>query len=309
MTSMRAQTISPHRSHSIPLQRFFEIAVASAALAALTITSASAQTVFSGAGTTEATAQFSAFQTAIGGVDNGGGGGPRATGSRRINWDGVPVPATGPDTPINSTTIGMAVDRFLGRGALYSEVYGLASDGFASVSPSGGAASFPAFTPTKTFAAFNGNEIEQNFTLAGTLTGAATRGFGAIFLDVELANTSRIEYFNGATSLGSFFVPVGGNGQASFLGVLFDSPLVTNVTLTLGNDNLFNFNNGVVTPGAAENLAGGASATDLVVTDDFVYAEPQAVNAAAPEPGTFALIGFGLLSAAGTRLRQRRCAA
>src|SRR5207302_8621331 len=44
---------------------------------------------------------------------------------------------------------------------------------------------------------------------------AASRGFGAIFLDVETPNTTSIEYFNGTTSLGKFFVPVGASAQRS----------------------------------------------------------------------------------------------
>src|SRR5207302_5920819 len=112
-------------------------------------------------------------------------------------------------------------------------------DGFTSVNPNA-AGLFPAFSPTRTFAMFNDNTIDMSFVVPSAATTTpiqgVTRGFGAIFLNVELPNTSSIEYFNGNTSLGKFFVPVGGHGQASFLGELFNSQEVTNVTLTLGTD-------------------------------------------------------------------------
>src|SRR5262249_11893292 len=69
--------------------------------------------------------------------------------------------------------------------------------------------------------------------------------------------------------------PAGAAGQAEFLGVLFNNPIVTNVTLTLGTDTLFNFN-GTTATGV------GADPTKLVVTDDFAYAEPVSILDAVP---------------------------
>src|SRR5207249_10186782 len=115
---------------------------------------------------------------------------------------------------------------------------------FTSVNPNVGNL-FPAFSPSNTFAMFNDNTIDLSFVLASahttTPTPAATRGFGAIFKNVELANSTSIEYFNGDTSLGKFFVPVGTAGQPEFLGELFDSPIVTSVSFVLGTDVLFSF--------------------------------------------------------------------
>ena len=271
--------------------------------AVLTLTAgARAQTIFQGGGTADATTALNSFLTAIGGGNNGSLAGTQPSGHRRINWDAVPIPAAGTDSNIDANTIGMAVDRFKGRGALYEEVYAISNNGFASVNPEM-AGQFPAFTPQKTFAMFNDNLIEQSFTVPGSLTPAITRGFGAIFLDVELANASSIEYFNGSTSLGKFPVPVTPlSGGASFLGVLFDNPQVTDVTLTLGSGNLFNLENGVITSGGAEALG---DFKDLVVTDDFVYAEPQFNAAAAPEPGAFAFAGIGAMMLGALAVRRR----
>src|SRR2546430_1784267 len=126
---------------------------------------------------------------------------------------------------------------------------------------------------------FNDNTIDFSFVLPSLPTStpvqAVTRGFGAIFLDVETPNTTSIEYFSKGTSLGKFFVPVGASGQPSFLGELFLNTAITNVHIELGNATLFSFDGTTVTSGPADNPGGG---TDLAVTDDFVYGEPTVLS-------------------------------
>ena len=76
-----------------------------------------------------------------------------------------------------------------------------------------------------------------------------------------------------------------GDQTFSFLGVSFDAgERVSRVRITSGNSIL----------GPNESLPN----FDLVVLDDFIYAEPQAT----PLPGTFLLLGTGL---AGFWLRRR----
>jgi hypothetical protein len=291
-----------------------------AAAILLTAGGAHAQTVFSGIGgpnnagpATPGTALQARndFLAAIGGVNNGGTPGTQPSGFRQIVWDGVAInPATGADTTINANTTAIVTTKFQANGALYNELTAVSNDGFGSVNPGAGPTQNPTFSGTRTFASFSDNGvadfvIDQAFIVPGNAAvPAATRGFGAIFTDVELANTSSIEFFNGATSLGTFFVPVGGDGQFSFLGVLFPTATVTNVRLTLGNANLFNFQGGVVTPGAAENPLAAVSPTDTVATDDFVYAEP--VAAAAPEPATLGLLAVGMVTGVVARRRRAR---
>lgn len=259
--------------------------------------SAQAATVFSGTGD-DASIQFEAMKAAIGGADNTLAVGPQEGGFRTVNWDGVLLDGTdfGGNTQVvvQDKVVGIPEDRFLSRGALYDEVYFVSGDGFESVNP-GVAGQFPAFSPANTFAHIgegnNENEVEQSFTLAGSETQAATRGFGAIFLDVELPNTSSIEYFNGSTSLGKFFVESANSGEPSFLGVLFDEPVVTNVELILGNGAIFDLTNGnTVIPGVADDPQNGV---DVVATDDFLYAEPEDVQGV-PEPSS--LLGLLLAS-------------
>lgn len=249
--------------------------------------SVQAATVFSGTGDA-ATVAFEQMKDAIGGTDNTLAVGPQEGGFRTINWDGVPL----------NGTVGIPEDLFLGRGALYDEIYFVSNDGFESVNPSV-TGQFPAFSSPFTFAHIgegdNQNEIEQSFTIPGTFTQAATRGFGAIFVDVELPNTTSIEYFRDSNSLGKFFVEPSASGEPSFLGVLFDRPIVTSVELILGNGSVFDIDGEIPVltpivdfiPGEVDDPANGV---DLVVTDDFLFAEPENV----PEPSS--VVGLLLLT-------------
>jgi streptogramin lyase len=248
-----------------------------------------------------ANAALNAFTAAIGGANNGANPPGRTGGFRAINWDAVALDGTdfgGASTVIvPNNVVGIPVNRFQERGVEFEEVYAVSGDGFVSVNP-GVAGQFPAFSPTKTFAMFNDNTIDFNFVLPSTHTTpaiqAVSRGFGAIFLDVETPNTTSIEYFNGTTSLGKFFVPPGSSGQAEFFGVLFQNPVITNVHIELGTATLFSFNGTTATSGPSDNPA----TTDLAVTDDFVYAEPMAVptginiNATAGVPFTAKVASF-----------------
>lgn len=255
--------------------------------------------VFSGSGANTATA-FDDFRTAIGG-------------GSRIAWDGVRLDGTdvNPNTRVieSGKTVEIPVDRFRNVGAIYADPYTVSGDGFASVNP-GTAGQFTAFSPNNTFAMFdptdgqfNDRFIEQTFVVPGTNTAAVTRGFGAIFTDVELAGTSSIEYFGSqGTSLGKFDVPIGASGETQFLGVLFDQAIVEEVLLTLGTNALFSFDGSVFKSFGSENLTGGI---DLAVTDDFLFATPVAAVVGIPEPSTLAMLGlgFGLLGL--SRFRQK----
>jgi uncharacterized protein (TIGR03437 family) len=244
---------------------------------------------FSGSGAAAATDAFNAFRTTIGGADNSTVAGPQTSGRREINWDAVKLDGTdfnNVTTPIVTGKItGIPVNRFQARGARFDTVLAVSNDGFVSAN-AGVATQFSSFSPANTFASFNSNKYAVDFVLAGTTIPAATRGFGAIFLDVELANTSSIEYFNGTVSLGKFFVPVGQNGQPEFMGVLFGAPVVTRVVITTGTAQIFNFTNGQVTAGASESAT-----TDLVALDDFVYGEPL-LNSSSVSSASFTGVAF-----------------
>ena len=229
-------------------------------------------------GTVDVTAKLASYKTSVGGVDNANVAAPQTGGFRAINWDGVKLDGTdfgggANTTVINSgKTVGIPVNRFETRGVLFETVYAVSGDGFTDVNPAA-ATLFPAFSPSNTFAMFNDNGIDFNFVAPGA-TGtapvpAASRGFGAVFINSEIASTSSIRYFHGDQLLQTVFVPAGTAGQPEFAGALFDNPIVTRVSITLGTDTLFSFDGTTATAGGTD---GGTH--NLVATDDFVYPEP-----------------------------------
>jgi hypothetical protein len=111
-----------------------------------------------------------------------------------------------------------------------------AAANFGNIDPSY-AATFAPFSAQRLFTSLGSNVTDVTFFLPGTNTPAQTNGFGAIFSDVDLANTTSIQFFNGAgDSIGTFFVPACSGSQTfSFLGVSFPSSVVARVRITSGN--------------------------------------------------------------------------
>ncbi len=291
--------------------------ICSVMLGSLVLGPTHAQQIFSGVGAGAATA-FQDMKNAIGGVNNGGGGGPQVGGFRTIDWDAVKLDGTdfgGNTTVIDlNHTIGIPTNRFQARGLVFAEEYSVSGDQFATVNPDT-ATNFNFFSPSNTFVMFDASSdkfddrfIDQHFTFAGTPNQAGTRGFGAIFNDVERAGSSSIEYFghdaNGnLVSLGKFDVPVGASGESEFLGVLFAQPIVTDVTLTVGDKTLFNFDGATFHSFGPEDPAGG---TDLVITDDFLFAEATTFVTVVPEPSAAAVLACGVLLLTAQRVRRHR---
>jgi hypothetical protein len=103
---------------------------------------------------------------------------------------------------------------------------------------------------------------EVLFFVPGSSTGATVDGFGAVFTDVNDANSTKIDYFdvNGELLCSRNVLPgPTPRGSLSFLGVGFDTPDVFQVRITSGNRVL------------------SVPARDVVVMDDFIYGEPQAL--------------------------------
>lgn len=243
------------------------------------IDSFASTTKFSGTGSV-ATTEFANFKSAIKTAS--------AADGASINWDAVKLDGTDASTKTrvihSGKTVEIPVDRFKARGVIFADPYTVSGDGFATAN-SATAGQFPAFSPNNTFAMFDpkNNEfqdrkIQQNFVLQNTDTPAGTRGFGAIFLDVEQEGSSSIEYFgrdaaNNKISLGKYFVkPSIVSGEAQFLGVIFDQPVIAEVEITVGSKALFSFDGTTVKSFGAEDLKNGI---DLVVTDDFFFAVPE----------------------------------
>jgi hypothetical protein len=92
-----------------------------------------------------------------------------------------------------------------------------------------------------------------------------------MFLNVDQPTTT-IEYFSGSTLLYTATAPVAGTGQPSFVGVLFQSPAVTQVVINMGSAAIFSFDGTAFTSGPS------SSVVNLVAADDVVLAEPTSVT-------------------------------
>lgn len=226
-----------------------------------------------------------AFRASLGTL-NPNSAGSFGAGRREINWDGVPDALAAPNNlPANFFNVNSP------RGVVFStpgtgfQVSAnatnptLAPIEFGNLNPSYPAL-FATFSPQRLFTALGSNIIDVNFFIPGASTPATVRGFGAAFTDVDLANVSSLQFFDqNNLALSTVFVPAtaGRNEGLSFVGVVYTSESIGRVRITAGNQAL-----------------GGAETGDLVVMDDFIYAEPVLALAPVPEPETFALLGAGL---------------
>lgn len=230
----------------------------------------SAQLIRSGSGANAAAIQsvVDQFRTDIG-VLNSNVAGSFGTGRREINWDGVPDAFAAPNNlPANFFNVNSP------RGAVFStpgtgfQVSANSSNStstpveFSNINPTYSGL-FAPFSPQRLFTSISSNITDVTFFFPGSTTAAEVRGFGAVFTDVDLPNVTSIQIFDrNNLSLGTFFAPVAsGNETLSFLGVSFATPSIGRVRITSGNAALGS--------GVNESVA-----TDLVVMDDFIYAEP-----------------------------------
>jgi hypothetical protein len=234
-----------------------------------------APTLFSGAGPGAASASLSAFQAAIGGIDNGAIAGEQSGGLRHINWDAVKLDGTQPESLTISAghTVAVPVGSQQERGIELGAPIAVSGDGFATVNASA-AGLFAAFSASNLAAPFDTNTIVLN-VVAPAAPGAvpvpaATRALGVAFLNVRLPNTTSIEYRNGQATLAKVFAPVAPAGKPSFAGALFEAPLVTSVLITLGSARIFSFDGSNTLP----NFSGEGGAENMVAADDIVLAEP-----------------------------------
>jgi hypothetical protein len=224
-----------------------------------------------------------AYREALG-EPNANDPGPLPEGRREINWDGgggVFV-TTDPVTPFE-VFLDTRGGRFTtpGIGLTQAPPSGGPQGGLADLfdNPSYGDV-FSTFSPERLFAPVGSNVTEAEFFIPGTQGSdrATVRGFGVVFTDVDLPDGSGpskkkgnrhastlIEYFDvDGRLLFSSFVPASpGDGSLSFFGILFEEAVIARVRITTGNKAL----------GPDDERR-----TDVVVMDDFLYAEPQPVD-------------------------------
>jgi uncharacterized protein (TIGR03118 family) len=249
-------------------------------------------TVFSAAGANAASIQnqVDAFRAALGGANNGVGG-AFSNGRREINWDGVPDSSSAPNNlPANFFNSNSP------RGVIFSTP-GDAAGAFQVSAKSGNPTNTPVrfgnlnanytnifstFSPERLFTALSttGNVTDVTFFLPGTNVPATVSGFGSVFTDVDLATSTKIQYFDSANGLlVEQNVPASaGNGSLSFLGVAFTNRRIARVRIFSGNSKI----------GPDDNPGAG---TDIVVMDDFIYGEPQALPITSPKTFVASLNG------------------
>lgn len=239
-----------------------------------------APTVFQAAGPDIASIQTTVdqYRIALGAVNNGNTPGPLADGRREINWDG--------GNPNNTATavVGTPLNGFLvTRGALFTTT----GTGFVQAPVAGLAATFnnptyetifQAFSPQRLFSPINSNVTETLFFVPGPgaeTKPATTRGFGAIFTDIDQSNGSSPDHTNGnrkpstiieyldtnGLSVYTSSVPASpGDKSVSFIGIVFTDARIAKVHITSGD----------TIPGPNDD-----GTHDIVMMDDFLYSEPQ----------------------------------
>jgi hypothetical protein len=241
-------------------------------------------------------AQVDAFRAAVGNPNNGNTPGPLGSGRREINWDGGGTATTVSGTPFNGfqnnrgaqfATSGTGFIQALDTGVgtqVGNATYGSTFEAF-STQP----------TNLRLFSPLGSNVTDVRFFVPGTAGAvpATVGSFGAIFSDVDLANTTSLAFFGlGDVPLGTFFAPnvaapgANLNQTFSFLGVQFNAgEQIARIRITTGNFG----------PGPNDSLQ-----SDVVLMDDVIYGEPAT---SVPEPGTMTLLALGL---AGARFARRR---
>ena len=216
-------------------------------------------------------ATVNAFRADMGDPNNGNTVGPLPTGRREITWDvsdGDSAPARLPGDFFNAVAPRGAVTT--GTPRISFQVSADTANATATPIEFGDVnatytTAFQPFSTPRLFTALTSNVITVRFFIPGTDTPAGVRGFGAVFTDVDLAGSTRIEYFDdeGDLILSRDVLATPGDASLSFLGVKVsvDDP-VAEVRVT----------SGAAAVGPNDVTQGGAA--DIVVMDDFIYGEP-----------------------------------
>lgn len=247
-----------------------------------------------------------AFRASIGGGTVAGPAGSFGGVRREINWDGVPNNLADPNLMpasffITNSPRGLQLS---GASFLVSANPGQAAaplfESFDGAGQGNNTYNFQTFSPNRLFTATDSTDYDVTFFLPGT--GLANPSFTLAFGMIIVDNTNSafplcasITAFNGNTSLGFRCANPTTPGGFSFLGVTATgTDVITRIAIHQGNTVL----------GLPQDAT-----HDVVVLDDFIYAEPgmTSLPGSVPEPATLLLTAAGLAAAGLLRRLRRDC--
>jgi hypothetical protein len=183
---------------------------------------------------------------------------PAQNGRREIDWDGVPDSQADPNE--------LPTGSYGGRGVVLTTP----GDGFMVSADSSNADSqpiefghdnlFATFSPQRLFSPLGSTVTVIDFVEPGTTTPALSRGFGAVFTNVDTTGRSKIELFDARGQLlASRNAPTaGGNQTLSFVGISFSEGRAARVRITSGD----------------HPPDSGITTNDTTALDDFIFGEP-----------------------------------
>lgn len=209
---------------------------------------------------------FESFRGLLGGKNNGNDIGPIFDGHRQINWDADVVPFDMPGDFFASTvTRGLTVvsnkHEFRVSNADHDDLFNSINRDVAK--------DFQTFSPKRLFTVAKGDNVfAVDFSVPGKHDEATVEGFGAVFVDVDQDKTTTMTFLaESGCIIGKEDVKAFPEGL-SFLGFVSESPAypIHRVVVKLGNKAI---------DGSSNSFRGK---NDIVVMDDFLYSEPQAVH-------------------------------
>ena len=215
--------------------------------------------------------QVEAYKALLGGQDNGNLAGSQPNGFRAINWDKVPDELAAPNflpadffNDAKANRARGAILKTPGQGVMVSAnaqnpSYTLPRFGNINRAYMD---NFKTFSAERLFSPIGSEFVDLTFVVPGTNQPALSRGFGAIYTDVDTDYVAFTYYDANGNVLGKFNTPISGEGL-TWLGVAYPTPIVSRVRIQYG----------IVPLGPDDSTT-----NDVAVMDDFIYGEPQAAR-------------------------------
>ena len=220
-------------------------------------------------------------------------------GHRSINWDAAPDAVSDPNAFPGDFFNADVAPR--ARGIEFKETgdttgFLLSATEASGQEPAFGFEQFlPVFSPERLFSPIGGTTFDVSFyNPANPEESATTRGLGVVFSGLDFNDTASMSFYDKyGNLLGREYAQGNQHDDLSFLGLIFDTPIVSYVSFAGGNRFL------------QSNGRFGGGNGDGFVMDDFIFGEPIPAGgvAAVPLPLPASLLGFGVIALMGLRRR------